>query len=333
MNRRAVLTQLGLLAAGGAGVWLLRERLAWPAPEVAFAGGAETTGWMALPEPGGLVELAARVGGREIRAVLDSGAQYSAIDTGLATELALPQASPVPMLAFGVSGQPSVTRSVRLDLDLGAMRLTGLRAATLDLHPLSRLTRRPFSMLLGRDLLRAVVADIDFPRARAAFWRTSAWSPGADWRAATVRAGTAAALMAEVQVEAAAPIDVMVDTGATGALALSEKAATQAGLLAGREVRSGRSVTLGGVSQDRMVRASEVRFAGHPFKGVDVQIFAPAVQGPIPDGLLGLGILRRFRVALDHARGRMFLMGPYDMPARRTRRVRITPTPGLAAED
>ncbi|HVI31243.1 aspartyl protease family protein [Phenylobacterium sp.] len=254
MNRRTLLTQLGLLAAGGAGVWLLREGLAWPAPEVVFAGGAETTGWMALPEPGGLVELAARVGGREIRAVLDSGAQYSAIDTGLATELALPQASPVPMLAFGVSGQPSVTRSVRLDLDLGAMRLTGLRAATLDLHPLSRLTRRPFSMLLGRDLLRAVVADIDFPRARAAFWRTSSWAPEADWRAATVRAGAAAALMAEVRVEAAAPIDVMVDTGATGALALSEKAATQAGLLAGREVRSGRSVTLGGVSQDRMVR-------------------------------------------------------------------------------
>ncbi len=310
-------------------MWLLRDRLAWPLPEVAFRGGGDTTGWLTLPEPGGMVELPAVIAGRQIRVVLDSGAQYSAIDTGLATELALPQASPVPMLAFGVSGQPSVTRSVRLDLDLGAMTLTGLRAATLDLDPLSRLTRRPFSMLLGRDLLRAVVAEIDFPRGRVAFWRSASWSPGAEWRAATVRSGTAAALMAEVQVENAEPLDVMVDTGATGALALSEKAATAAGLLAGRDVRTGRSVTLGGVSQDRMVRAAHVRFAGRRFDDVDVQIFAPAANAPIPAGLLGLGLLRRFRVALDHDRGRMFLIGPYDLPAgRRVRRVRITPQPG-----
>ncbi|WP_374469249.1 aspartyl protease family protein [Phenylobacterium sp.] len=332
MNRRALLGQLGLLAAGGAGVWFLRERLAWPLPEVAFRGGGDTTGWLPLPEPGGMVDLPALVGGRHIRVVLDSGAQYSAIDAGLAAELALPAGSPVPMLAFGVSGQPSVTRSVRLDLDLGALTLRGLRAATLDLHPLSRLTRRPFSMLLGRDLLRTVVAEIDFPRARAAFWRASAWTPGGDWRAVTVRPGPAHALMAEVQVEEAPPLDVMVDTGATGGLALSEKAATAAGLLTGRPVRSGRSVTLGGVSQDRMVEARHVRFAGHRFEDMDVQVFAPAVSGPIPDGLLGLGILRRFRVALDHSRARMFLMGPYETPARRVRRVRITPRPGVADE-
>jgi predicted aspartyl protease len=332
LNRRALLTQLGVLAVGGAGVWLLRERLAWPLPEVSFRGGGDTTGWLPLPEPGGMVDLPARVAGREIRVVLDSGAQYSAIDAGLARELALPQGSPVPMLAFGVSGQPSVTRSVRLDLDLGAMTLRDLRAATLDLHPLSRLTRRPFSMLLGRDLLRTVVAEIDFPRGRAAFWRASAWTPGEAWRAVTVRPGPAHAIMAEVQIEEAQPLDVMVDTGATGGLALAEEAATAAGLLAGRPVRTGRSVTLGGVSQDRMVEARHIRFAGHRFEDVEVQIFAPAVSGPIPDGLLGLGVLRRFRVALDHARGRMFLMGPFEPPAGRTRRVRITPRPGVAED-
>jgi predicted aspartyl protease len=332
LNRRAVLSQLGLLAAGGAGVWLLRERLAWPVPEAAFRGGSETTGWLPLPEPGGLVELPAVVGGRHIRVVLDSGAQYSAIDTSLAGALALPLASPIPMLAFGVSGQPSLTRAVALDLDLGAVAFRGLRAATLDLHPLSRLTRRPFSMLLGRDVLRAVVAEIDFPGGRVAFRRSETWAPGGQWRAATVRRGPAHAIMAEVQVEDAPPLDVMVDTGATGALALSEKAATTAGLLSGRKVQSGRSVTLGGVSQDRMVQASRVRFAGHAFDEVEVQVFAPAASGPIPDGLLGLGLLRRFRVALDHARGRMFLDGPHAVTGRRPRRVRITPQPGAAQD-
>lgn len=310
MNRRSFLSRLGLLALGGAGAWALRERLAWPVPEVAFPNDGDTSGWMALPGPQGLVELPAKVGGRAIKVVVDSGAQYSAIDAGLANELGLPQASPLPLLAFGVSGQPSVTRSVRLDLDLGAMTLAGLRAATLDLHPLSALTNRPFSMLLGRDLLRAAVVELDFARARAAFWRSEAWAPGADWRAATVRSGRAHALMAEVAIEAAPPVEVLVDTGASGALALSEEAARQAGLLAGRAVRHGRSITLGGVSQDRMVRAKQVQFAGHELRDVDVQIFAPAAHGPIPDGLLGLGVLQRFRVALDHARGRMFLQEP-----------------------
>ncbi|MCR5877843.1 pepsin/retropepsin-like aspartic protease family protein [Phenylobacterium sp. J367] len=338
MNRRALLGQLGLLAAGGAGVWLLRERLAWPAPELQIAGGGPGTDWLPLPEAGGMIDLPARVGGRAIRAVLDSGAQYSAIDAGLAGELGLPPGSPVPMLAFGATGGPQMTRSVRLDLDIaspegGALKLTGLRAATLDLHPLARLTRRPFSMLLGRDLLRAVVAEVDFPRARARFWRQEAWTPGADWRAATVRRGRAHALMAEVQVENAPPLEVMIDTGATGALALSETAAGARGLLGeGRRVRTARSVTLGGLSQDRLIRADAISFAGHRFEDEDVQVFTPAANAPIPDGLMGLGLLGRFRVALDHARGRLFLMGPYDRPARRTRRVRITPQPGIVED-
>jgi predicted aspartyl protease len=328
LNRRSLLTQLVLLGAGGAGIFLVRDRFLWPAPRVSFAGGADQSGWMALPEPGGLVELPARVKGEAIRVVVDSGAQYSAIDAELAMRLDLPVANPVPMLAFGVSGQPSVTRAMALDLDLGALQLKGLRAAALNLHPLSRLTRRPFSMLLGRDFLKAATAEIDFPGARARFVRASAWRPDADWRAVSVR-GVAGAIMADVAVESAQPLEVMVDTGATGALALSEAAARAAGLLDGRPVRSGRSVTLGGVGQDRVVRASSLDFAGHTLRDVEVQIYAPAARGPIPQGLLGLGVLRRFRVALDHAGGRMFLQGPFDVPERRRRRVRITPSPGV----
>jgi hypothetical protein len=247
---------------------------------------------------------------------LDSGAQYSAIDDALAMELRLPAATPLPMLAFGVSGGPSLTRAVRLDVDLGPMQLTGLRAATLNLAGLSGLTPRPFSMLLGRDLLQKVVADIDFPNARCAFFDARRWTPPAEAMAATVR-GEAGALWASVTVEAAAPVEVMIDTGATGALALSEETARMVGLLDGRRVRAGRSVTLGGVSQNRMVRARAVEVAGHRLRDVPVQIYSPAVRGPIPAGLLGLGVLRRFRVALDHGAGRMFLTGSSDVRAGR----------------
>lgn len=320
---RRWLIQLGVLGLAGAGLIVARDRWVWPAPKVSFARG-RSTGWLAFPEPDGMIELPARIGTREIRVVVDSGAQYSVIDAGLATELELPPASPIPMLAFGVSGEPTVTRSVKLDLDLGALRLGGLRAATLDLHALSRLTRRPFSMLIGRDLLKSVVAEIDFPAAHVAFHDTEGWAPRFDDRAVTARSA-GGAIMASVEVEDAPAFEALVDTGATSPLALSESAARAAGLLDGRPVRRGRSVTLGGVSQDRVVRAETLRFAGHVMRGVDIQVYAPSMKGPVPRGLLGLGVLKRFRVTLDHGGGRMFLAGPFPVVERRRRAVRITP--------
>ncbi|RAK57668.1 aspartyl protease family protein [Phenylobacterium deserti] len=323
-HRRNVLGQLLLLGAGGAAIWAARNHLLWPDPEVAFTGGAASSGWIDLPARGGLVDLPARIKGVWFRAVVDSGAQYSAIDAALAQRLKLPAATPIPMVAFGVSGQPSITRSVTLDLDVGddrAMQITGLRAATLNLSPLSGLTAQPFSMLLGRDFLRAVAADIDFPRRRAAFFKPDAWTAPQGAVAAPVQMRNGA-LFAAVKVEDAPPVEVMVDTGATGALALSEEAAQAAGLFDGRDVQRTHSITLGGVSQDRIVRAERIGFAGQVFPDVPVQIYSPSLKAAIPGGLLGLGVLGRYRVGMDLGRGRLHLQGPAPgpAPARRRRR-------------
>jgi predicted aspartyl protease len=113
--------------------------------------------------------------------------------------------------------------------------------------------------------------------------------------------------MIRVGVEDAAPVEVLLDTGATGALALSEAAAAATGLLDGRPLRPAQSVTLGGVGDDRIALARRVVFAGEDLRDVPVQIFTPAPHAPIPNGLVGLGVLRRFRVVLDHAGGRLFL--------------------------
>ena len=284
---------------------------------MAFAAGS-SSGWLPLPKDGGLIALPARVRGAQVQAIVDSGAQYSAVDSGLAERLELPAATPIPMVAFGVSGGPSLARGVRLDADLGAFALKGLRAATLNLHPLSALTRQPFSLLLGRDFLRAVVTDADFPERRITFLSAAGWRPPPEARAVTARLQSGG-LMVEVRIEDAPPLEVMLDTGATGGLALSEDAASAAGLLDGRPLRRNQSVTLGGISQDGMVRARRIVFAGEVFEDVDVQIYRPAPGSPAPDGLLGLAILERFRVVLDLAGGRVFLTGPKPPPRGRVR--------------
>lgn len=300
------------LGAAGAAYVFVRQQLVWPTPDVVLAQG-RWSGWIDLPDRGGLLALPARIGGEPILAVVDSGAQYTAVDAGLAERQQLPSATPVPMIAFGVSGAPSVTRAVKLDVELGPVAVRGLRAATLNLRALSGLTSQPFSLLLGRDFLRDAVTEVDLPRGRVAFFDPESWRPPAEARAVTVRLENGG-VMAEVKVENAAPIEVMVDTGATGALALSEAAARAAGLLDGRPMRRAQSVTLGGVSQDGVVRARRVEFAGRVFENLEVQIYRPAANAPVPDGLLGLGVLDRFRFVMDLPGGRLFLIGPERPP-------------------
>jgi len=311
-DRRTFLRRLAILGVGVAGFVFVRQQVNWPTPKILLAEG-RSSGWLPTPRDGGLIALPARIGRADIQAVVDSGAQYSAIDAGLAEQLRLPAATPLPMVAFGVSGQPSVTQAVRLDALLGPARgavgVRGLRAATLNLQPLSGLTRQPFSLLLGRDFLHAVVLEADFPRRRVAFFDPDGWSPPAGARAAPMRLESGGP-MAPVRIEDSPPIEVMVDTGATGALALSEASARAAGLFDGRPMRVGQSVTLGGVSQDGMVRARRLEFAGHTLEDLDVQVYRPAANAPVPDGLLGVGVLGRFHMALDLPGGRLFLIGP-----------------------
>lgn len=305
---------MAVLGAGGAGFLLLREQVAWPTPKVDFARG-DRSGWLPLPADGPLISLPARVRGAAVRAIIDSGAQYSAIDSGLAEKLGLPAATPLPLVAFGVSGAATVSRAVTADVDLGAFALRGLRVATLDLHPLSGLTRQPFSLLLGRDFLRAVTLEADLPERRIAVFGPGAWTrpPGARAVPGRLQSG---GLMVEVRIERAPAVEVMLDTGATGGLALSENAARAAGLLDGRPLRTSPSVTLGGVTQDGMVQARRVAFAGEVVRDLEVQIYRPAANAPVPNGLLGLGVLERFRLALDLAGGRLLLIGPAQPPPR-----------------
>jgi len=308
-TRRGLLTRLGLAAVAGGALFMVRDRLPWPPLEPRFADGRQTP-WLPLAPGAGLIEIAVTVNGRPIRAVVDSGAQFSAIDRGLAETLALPRTVAAPILAYGVSGAPSLTHTVRLDLAMTGLAVPGLRAAALDLAAISAATGRDFQFLVGRDVLRHVVIDADFPRHRARFLAREAYKPTRDAIPIPLRS-KGGAPMVSVQVEQAAPLDVLVDTGASGLLALSANAAEQSGLLApGRQVSSAHSVSLGGLSLDRRVTARSLRIGGMTLHDADVQIYRPAANAPAPSGLLGAGLFRQFRMALDLGGQRLFLVRP-----------------------
>jgi predicted aspartyl protease len=319
ITRRALLSRLGLVGAVGAGAWLFRQHFWHPTPAVTYAPGAASSGWLPLVDYPGVVVVEAEIAGRTAWVLIDSGAQASVIDRRFAQELGLETALSPPMIAFGVNGAPQIGRSVSAPLRLGDLAAPGLRALELDLGGLPVFEGRTIRMIVGRDVMRAAILDIDFAGRRLALRPTPPTLPpdAINVPVKLVRQG----LHADVEVEGAL-VEVLVDTGASAGLALGAEAAERAGLLApGREMRWSQSVTFGGVSRDRQVTARTVRFAERTIRDLPVQVFTSSRPDLLPDGLLGVGLLGRFRVVLDLDGGRLDLI-PRPLVPEETRRRR-----------
>jgi predicted aspartyl protease len=305
-TRRSFLIKAATLGLVGAAVWRLRDRLLWPDPAAEFPAGG-SSGWLPLASgPHRVLVVLAQVNGETATALIDSGAQSSVIDAAFADRLGLNSSGLVPVVALGVSGEPQLGRTVTLSLELGRMALKGLRAAVLDLGGLAAASGLGFNLIVGQDVLRQAVADLDFPRRRIAFHKRDGYVLPAGAEASPARR-RGRELVVPVKVEGA-PMEVVLDTGASGALSLSAAVAEKLGLLMGRPVGSAVSLSFGGVSQNRLVRVSSLSFAGRDYPNVAVNIYPPAAGGLVPDGLLGVEMLERHRVILDHEAGRLHLI-------------------------
>jgi len=309
ISRRTLLTRAGLLTTALGGVWLVRDRIPWPGPTIRLYDGRQTP-WLPMPPGSGLIEIAVTIMGSPLRAIVDSGAQMSAIDAVLAERLRLARNLAAPMLAYGVSGKPDLTHSVRLDLDLPGLSIRGLHAAALDLAGVSDLSGREFQMLIGRDILRQLAIEADFPAARARFRQSGARTAARDALELPLKRRSGAARV-DIRIEASKSLEVLVDTGSSGLLALTEAAAGRSGLLAvGRSEGSAHSVGLGGLSRNRVITARSVTIGTLVLPSVDVQIFKPAVGLGGHNGLLGSGLFRQYRTVLDLGADRLFLVPP-----------------------
>lgn len=305
LSRRSFLTNLVVLGAGAGAVWLLRDRVLWSAPQPSFASGG-STGWLPFATPRASLPTApVALDGRLVNALVDSGAQYSAIDRAFAAELGLKE-SFAPLVAIGISGKPQVGRGVSLDVTIGGMTLNGLKAAVLDLGPIAGPRGLSTPLILGQDVLRELIADIDFPRRRLMLASNGAHALPADARATPARP-EGRALAVEVSV-GQTPLEVVVDTGASVVLAVTREVADQLGLLAGQRVRSASSIVLGGAVQSGVVLAPAVTFAGRTWRNAPVMIFDGARPPGFPKGLLGSGALEDYRTILNYAEGAMHLV-------------------------
>lgn len=308
MNRRSFLLRGALLASAVAGGFWLKDRLWWGRPALTFAGSDE---WHPLVETVADVPVVeARIGGQVVRALIDSGAQYSVLDQALGHSLS---ATPfdMPVIAYGVGGQPQVGKGLTVDVDLPGLRVRKLRAAILDLGPLARDSALGVGLIIGRDLMREAVIELDWKRKRVRFADPEGWTPSPElWAAPVEMSGDALAAVVHVEGQ---PVRAVVDTGASSLLSVTETHADKIKLNDGRDTQAGTSLVLGGVTAARWVRVTSVSFGEEQWEGAKVAIFPASNLPGYPDALLGMMAFKEKKLALNMNQNQLFISRPLDL--------------------
>ncbi len=303
MNRRDLLIRAGLLAGGLGGAWWLRENVLWRDPGVTFPANG-SSGWLPYDEPRASVPtVLVDVAGQSIRALVDSGAQYSVIDRGLFDLVGLDRAIDLPLVAYGVGGGAQMGRGTTLSLSVGAMRIEKLRTAILALGPLAMRDGLSAPLILGQDLLGQTVLELDTVGHRLRFLRPEDHVLPTDAQPIAVsRRGSA--LSTQVTVEGAT-IEAVVDTGASALLALGRETAAGAGLVDGRPTRRTSSIVLGGAIAAEVAVARTVTVGDQLYRDAEVPIYADVSLPGFPDALLGMEAFEGRTLVMDLGRGRL----------------------------
>lgn len=312
MNRRTLLFRLGLFGAAVGGGILLRDRVIWRPPDVSFAAGD----WLEWAEPRADTPTASVVvNGRQVRALIDSGAQYSVIDRRFFESLDVADAFNMPVLAYGVGGMPQLGRGTTLTVQIGAARIDRLQAGILDLGDLALEAGLGTPLILGQDVLGQALLDMDLTPRRRERRRLRLMPPETAAPPGLVplevrKAGRG--LKTPVRVEGTL-IEAVVDTGSTSILALSEGAARRAGVLDGRAETRGTSLVLGGVMNTRIVETASLRIGGVDYGPARTPIYPGLPVPGFPRALVGMAAFRHRRVLLDLKSARLFSSRTLDL--------------------
>ncbi|MFY0398136.1 aspartyl protease family protein [Brevundimonas naejangsanensis] len=311
MNRRSLFIRAGAaVAAVGGGLWL-KDHVLWRRPGVTF-GADGSSGWLQFVAPRTLLPtVSVRLAGRELTALIDSGAQYSVIDRRLVAELGLDRFFDMPLIAYGVDGRAQMGRGVTLDLTFGEARIDRLRAGILDLGPLSEEEGLGAPLILGQDLLMQAGLEMDLRRRRLRLFRKAQTELSPAYRAMPVRrAGTS--LIADTVVEGVR-VQAVLDTGSSALLAVSEGVAQSAGLLDGRPEREGSSIVLGGVARARLIEAKSVALGSETWRDVTIAVYADRALPNYPDALLGMEAFAGRDIILNLGDGQLHLAPLMDV--------------------
>lgn len=254
------------------------------------------------------IYIPGRVNGHPVDLLLDSGAGRTVIDRTYADSIGLTTEG--KGVANGVGGQVATAFARNVRVAVGTMTLHVPTAVVLDLSGVQKLVGRPMPVILGADVFKQLVVDIDFARHEIAFHDPSAFrvpagadtvplSPGASNRTVPVR------------IENGPEVQVDFDLGNDGSLMLFSSYWQSHDMPHTHTVSSTMTAGVGGVHETTVLSVKQLTFAGHTFTDVPTVLSPPgirAVDGDRSAGNLGIMVYGRFRVMTDYPHDRLYLL-------------------------
>jgi len=270
------------------------------------------------------VYLRGTVNGVATDIVLDSGAGATVVDAALAERLGLEEEGGA-VTALGVGGTQGASFLGALDVELGALRLRVPRPVKLDLSGVHAQLGRDMPVILGQEAFRALVVDLDYPRARVAFRKPDGSEYEGPGHTVPLLLAPDGRFLVEAEVEGRRAA-LALDTGSGDTLDLFRAFTAEHGLLEGRSpVSEKQGGGVGGLLTSRIATLRSVALAGYTLSEVPAGFPAEAkgaFHTEAMAGNLGAGILSRFRVVFDMPRQRLTFEPGDDLHTRPFRRNR-----------
>ena len=278
-----------------------------------FSNGASSTGWIPFEYFGGRrIFIPTKVNGRDVVVLLDSGAQASVIDKGLARSIGLKPKGEANLQGSGGDETAAITDGVTVEI--GALKLSNLTAISIDLQSHAGELGHALPFVLGDELFREVAVDIDFANRRVAFRDPARLERPQG--AVEVPLGALVGLRSiPVSVDGAPPAQFQFDLGSSSPLMVFPAYAKGHGLPGGRASQR-LSGGAGGMHPETIATLGKVELGGVTFTNVPT-LFPPdtvsIVNSDVISGNAGLPILSRFRLLIDYPHDRIW-MTPQPQP-------------------
>jgi hypothetical protein len=274
-----------------------------------IVGGAASTGWTTFTfYHGRRIFLPITVKGVPTIAILDSGAEYSALDAGFARRVGIAAAG--TFAAQGSGGAALVSLAKGVEITVGALELRDLTVGVLDLSGVSGQIGVPLTAILGKELFNETVVEIDYPARRIAFHDPARWSYRGSGSHVPLTKDRGLRKV-PVSVEGRAPITVGFDIGQGGALTLYRPYVEREKLLEGRTpVSRQRGLGIGGATEDAVGTLASLAFGGSTLTNVPATFVldpAGSTETKREQGNLGTEVFRRFRMVVDYSHDSLYL--------------------------
>jgi hypothetical protein len=285
----------------------MRAGICWALMMLGMALGAPA---LAEPRPfelrGGQVVITVTLNGREVPALLDTGATKSLIERGLARELGIRSQTTRSGGTIGAAGKRvdlGFTSPVKLDIGAGAA------TQRIGTYPAGNaFADDDVRLLIGMDLLSAMVVSLDFQKMTVEFQRSSQFAPHAvgeplkltpsGWRRPTLPVSLAGA-----------QANLLFDTAASGALHLDSAFVSATPALKSLPVSQRVITGIDGVHEHDAIVVPHMTFGGQTFERVSASSgsFGRLRAADDMDGVVGVDLLKRFNLVIDFGRHRVWM--------------------------